>query len=678
MLFSYNWLQSFFEKKLPEPDALADLIIRHSFEVEGIEKKNRDAIFDISILSNRPDCFSHIGIAREIGAVLGLKLILPKTKPIKAKTATAAKTLVDVKIENPEACRRYTAMVVSGVKIGPSPKWMQERLEACGMRAINNVVDATNYVLLETGQPLHAFDWDKLQNAGSKTKAKKIIVRFAKKGETIDALTGKKYELGQKILVISDETGALAVAGIKGGKRAEISEKTTTIVIESANFDRRSVRAASRKLGLQTDASLRFEHDLDPGQTAEAGQRVAALIAQISGGEVLAGAVDRYSAPAKSKKIILDMEAAENLLGIQLQTARVKKILESLGFSVRKGKGLALEVVVPTRRTDVSAAQDLIEEIGRVGGYEAIVSELPAAAIMPASKNYFWLWKNIAKDALVAAGWTETRNWTFISGADCQNFDFKEGDVLEIKNPVNADLRYMRPSLLPGLLKNAAANPQTDDLRQFEVGRIFAPDLRMEPTMLAGFARGGSFLEVKGALEFVCGRLSVNDFRCVPLGDRVDSLFDPARSARVFANGKEIGIVGQLSAAVAAALGLKPMAVFELSLDVLSVMAVQKIEYKPISTQPVAIRDLAVLAPAREYAQEVAEVIVKAGGSLVRSVEPIDIYEGANIPRGMKNIAFRVIYQAKDRTLSGKEIDDLQNATIKALEGRGWQIRKTN
>jgi Phenylalanyl-tRNA synthetase beta subunit len=279
-----------------------------------MEKKGKDTIFDISILSNRPDCFAHIGIAREIGAVLGRKLILPKAKADKMKNAVAAKTLADVKIENPEACRRYTAMMVSGVKIGPSPKWMRERLEACGMRAINNVVDATNYVLLETGQPLHAFDWDKLQNVGSKTKAKKIIVRFARNGETIDALTGKKYELDSKTLVISDETGPLAVAGIKGGRRAEISEKTAVIVIESANFDRRSVRAASRRLGLQTDASLRFEHDLDPGQTAEVARRAAELIAQISGGQVLAGAVDRYPASAKPKKIILEMETAEKLL----------------------------------------------------------------------------------------------------------------------------------------------------------------------------------------------------------------------------------------------------------------------------------------------------------------------------------------------------------------------------
>ncbi|MFZ3074517.1 MAG: phenylalanine--tRNA ligase subunit beta [Minisyncoccales bacterium] len=675
MLFSYNWLQSFFEKKLPEPKVLADLIIRHSFEVEAIRKKGKDAIFDISILSNRPDCFAHIGIAREIGAILGRKLILPKTKADKMKNAIAAKTLADVKIENPEACRRYTAMIVSGVKIGPSPKWMRERLEACGMRAINNVVDATNYVLLETGQPLHAFDWDKLQNSGSKTKAKKIIVRFARNGETIDALTGKKYELDSKTLVISDETGPLAVAGIKGGRRAEISEKTVAIVIESANFDRRSVRAASRRLGLQTDASLRFEHDLDPAQTAEVARRAAELIAQISGGQVLAGAVDCYPAPAKPKKIILEMENAEKLLGIQLQTARVKKILESLGFSVRKGKGLSLEVASPTRRTDVFAPQDLIEEIGRIGGYEAIDPELPAATIAPPAENYFWRWKNITKDALTAAGWTETRNSTFISAADCRNFDFRENDVLEIKNPVNADLRFMRPSLLPGLLKNAAANSQTEILRQFEIGRIFAPDLRMEPTMLSGFDRGGSFFEAKGALEFVCRKLGIADFRCVPLGDRVDSLFDPARSARVFANGKEIGIIGQLTAAVGAALGLGPLAVFEISLDVLSVMATRKIEYKRLSIYPEAIRDISVDMPIQTFSGDVMAA-VKAADNL-KLIKSFEISGAPYISGKNKNILFKFHLHSDQKTLDSKEIGDWQEKTIVAIEKNPeWRVKK--
>lgn len=677
MLFSYSWLQSFFEKKLPEPEVLADLIIRHSFEVERIEKKGKDTVFAITILSNRPDCFSHIGIAREIGAILGLKLILPKTKAANAKNAAAAKTLVDVKIENPEACRRYTAMVVGGVKVGPSPAWMKERLEACGLRAINSVVDSANYAMLETGQPLHTFDWDKLQNLQSKARAKKIIVRFAQNGETIDALNEKKYSLDSKMLVIADETGPLVVAGIKGGKRAEISAKTATVVVESANFDRRAIRATSRKLGLQTDASLLYEHDLDPSQTAGVARRAAELIAQTSGGRVLTGAVDRYPAPVKEKRIVLDMESAESLLGVSIQTARAKKILELLGFSVRKGKGLTVDVAAPTRRTDVSIAQDLVEEIGRISGYDSIAPELPAAAILPAAKNYFWFWKNRAKDALAAAGWTETRNYTFISADDCRNFNIKENSILEIKNPVNADLRFMRPSLLPVLLKNAAANSHSDDLRQFEIGRIFAPDLRIEPTMVAGFDKGGTFFEVKGMLEFVCKRLGVADFRTAPLGEGIDSLFDAANSARIFAKGKEIGIAGSVSPTLCATLGLKPLIAFELSMDVLSVVATQKNDYKPISTQPVAIRDLAVLAPKREYSEAISKVIVQSGGILVKAVEPIDVYEGKNIPQDRKNIVFRIAYQAKDRTLSGKEIDGLQAATIKALEERGWQVRKS-
>lgn len=677
MRFSYNWLQSFFDKKLPEPKELARLIIGHSFEVEAMEKSDKDTVFDIAILSNRPDCFSHAGIAREVAAILGYKLNLPKVKAAKTKTQTAAKSMVEVQVADAAGCPRYSAKVVAGLKVGPSPKWMQERLAACGLRAINNIVDATNYVMLETGQPLHAFDWDKL--AAGRGKAKKIIVRYAADGEVIEALGDKKYQLTPAMLLITDEAGPLAIAGIKGGKRAEISQETTTIVLESANFNPRSVRLTSRGLGLVTDASVRFAHDMDRGQTLEVVERVADLVAQISGGQVAAGVVDRNPNPAKPKKLVLGMEKAESLLGAQIQTARAKKILELLGFAVRKGNKADLEVTVPTRRTDVTISEDLMEEIGRIDGYEKVAAVVTNGPVLPPAVNYFWLWKTILRDAMIACGWSETRNYTFVSEVDCKKFGYATKDLLEIKNPVNADFAFMRPGLLINLAKNILKNPGRDDLDQFEIGKIFGSGKRNEPTMLAGISKRRTFFEVKGTIEFALRRLGIENcvfelagVEKVMAGD----VYNLARTARLVVGKKAVGYLGQLSDEAAAAAGIKPAIIFELSVDELARMATRKNDYKPISTHPAAIRDLAVLVPREALAQNIINEIVKSAGILAVSVEPIDIYEGSEIPQGSKNIAFRINYQAKDRTLGGEEIDALQAKVTAAVEARGWQVRK--
>lgn len=677
MLFSYNWLQSFFDKKLPEPKELARLIIGHSFEVEAMEKSGKDTVFDIAILSNRPDCFSHAGIAREIAAILGYKLNLPKLKAAKAKTPIAAKSMVEVQVADAAGCPRYSAKVVTGVKVGPSPKWLQERLAACGLRAINNIVDATNYVMLETGQPLHAFDWDKL--AAGRGKTKKIIVRYAADGEVIEALGDKKYQLTPAMLLITDEAGPLAIAGIKGGKRAEISQETTTIVLESANFNPRSVRLTSRSLGLVTDASIRFAHDMDRGQTLEVVERVADLVAQISGGQVAAGAVDRNPNPVKPKKLVLGMEKAESLLGAQIQTARAKKILELLGFTVRKGNKADLEVTVPTRRTDVTIPEDLMEDIGRIDGYEKVAAVATNGPVLPPAVNYFWLWKTILRDAMIACGWSETRNYTFVSETDCKKFGYATKDLLEIKNPVNADFAFMRPGLLINLAKNILKNPGREDLDQFEIGKIFGSGKRNEPTMLAGISKRRTFFEVKGTIEFALKRLGIESCVFEPAAAEkavAGDVYNLARTARLVVGKKAIGYLGQLSDEAAAAAGIKPAIIFELSVDELARMATRKNDYKPISTHPAAIRDLAVLVPREVLAQNIINEIVKSAGILAVSVEPIDIYEGSEIPRGSKNIAFRINYQAKDRTLGGEEIDALQAKVTAAVEARGWQVRK--
>jgi len=677
MLFSYNWLQTFFDKKLPEPKELAKLIVKHCFEVESMEKSGKDTVFDISILSNRPDCSSHAGMAREIAAVMGCRVILPKIKNGRVKPVLSAKSMIDVQVADAVACPRYSAKMVTQVKVGPSPKWLQDRLSACGLRPINNIVDATNYVMLEFGQPLHAFDWDKL--AEGRGRVKKIIVRYATDGEEVEVLGEKKYGLLPTMLLITDEAGPLAIAGIKGGKRAEISEKTSIVVLESANFNQRSIRMTSRSLGLVTDASVRFAHDLDRGQTVEVVERLADLVAEISGGQVVAGVVDRNPNPAKPKQLTLNMEMAERLLGTDIQTARAKKILDSLGFAVKKGKKADFEVVVPTRRTDVTIPQDLVEEIGRIDGYDKIRAATAGGPILPPPVNYFWLCKIILRDSLIASGWSETRNYTFVSAVDCRNFGFDPKDLLEIKNPVNADFSYMRPSLLLNLSKNIAKNSGQEILKQFEIGKIFGASRRSEPTMLSGICKGANFFELKGAIEFALGRLGIDSCSFAPIKDdekAMGGICDRARSARVLAGKSEIGFAGYANEAILKAAGLENVAVFELSVDALAKLATRRNDFRQISTHPVAIRDLAVLVPRFEYAQNIINEIKKTAGPLAVSVEPIDIYEGAEIAPGLKNIALRINYQAMDRTLDGREIDKMQEKAILGLEARGWKVRR--
>ena len=488
MLFSYNCLQTFFGDKLPEPKVLADLLTRRSFEVEGFKKFGADTILDIAVLSNRAaDCFSHLGMARECAAVLGLrqKPVIKKRKV--ASGSIAVRSLINLDIANADLCPRYCAKMIEGIKIGPSPKWVQDRLSACDLRPINNIVDAANYVMLEIGQPLHTFDYDKIAVDAKTKKAKTISVRLARKGEKIEALDDKTYPLDETMLLIADASGPLVIAGIKGGRRAEISDNTKTIIIESANFNRQSIRRTSKKLGLRTDASARYEHGLDPNMAQIAIERAAELMAQLAGGRVLTGMADFYPKKTGPKWLTLDLEQAERLLGVAVQAAQSKKILEALGFQVRKGKGSNIEALVPTFRTDVNLPQDLIEEIGRISGYENIAGVLPDCSLIISKVNYSSVCAQTIRQAFKEAGFYEAYCYSFVSANDWKLFGFDGGDIISVKNPLNIDFEYLRPSLLMNLLKKSASvtAQQTD---YFEIGRVFNKKSASQPVMAGQFA----------------------------------------------------------------------------------------------------------------------------------------------------------------------------------------------
>ncbi|MDP2967545.1 MAG: phenylalanine--tRNA ligase subunit beta [bacterium] len=675
MVFSYNWLQSFFQKKLPKPEKLAELLTKHFAEVEEVNKKGTDFVLDIDIRPNRAgDCFSHLGIAREIAAILDTKCQIPNIK-LKEDKKSKAKDFISVEVKDKNACPRYSARVVNFIKVGPSPKWLRDRLNVCGLRPINNIVDIANYVMLETGQPLHAFD-------GQKLEGRRIIVRFAKEGEKIVTLDEEKYDLDENILVIADVKKPLAIAGIKGGKLPEIDKKTKIVVLESANFNPQVIRKGSKKLNLKTDASLRFEHGIDPNLTEFAINRVAFLIQKIAEGKVNHGLVDVYNKKVLPQRIKLDLNYVEKLLGVKVPKKEIKNILKKLGFQCKSTRDSYLEVRVPTRRLDISIQEDLIEEIGRIYGYDKIPCTFAISSLILPQKNLNIFWEDFTKNILKEAGFTEVYNYSFFGAKEAKLLGYKEEELIEVENPLSQEYKYLRASLIPNLLKNVEKNLKFfPEMKIFELGKIFRKE--NEKRMLTGVMTGDVFYLAKGVIDLLLNKLGIANicrYDEYPNELKKSKTFwlHPQKCAEIKVDHQKIGLLGEVSPKILSRLDIKERTVlFNIDFEKLSQLASEEHEYRPISKFPSAVRDIAVLVSRNVKIAEVLNKIYDTGGKIIRDVDLFDIYEGEEIPAGKKNLAFHIIYQAQDRTLSSKEIDELQNKIIKILEKNPeWTVRK--
>ena len=654
MKVSYNWLQSFFDKKLPSPEKLADLLSSHSFETEVIERVGSDYALDVDVLPNRAhDCLGHLGVAREIGAILGMKVSNSSVIASPAKQSSIAmndeiaasrtprndrvKDFLKIKVGDKKLCPRYTARMVVDVKVGPSPEWIQERLKVCGLKPINNIVDTVNYVMLETGQPMHAFDFDKI--AG---EPKTLIIRRAKKGEKIISLDNETYELDENILVIADEKSPLCIAGMKGGKDAEIDKETKRIVLEAANFDSRIIRKAFNQLKLRTDASWRFENGLDPNSTSSAMDMAVALI----DGQILKGVVDIYPNKVKPKTIKLDAKKVRSLLGVNISDKEIVAILKKLGFEIKN----KFQVTVPTCRLDISIQEDLIEEIGRLYGFEKIPSRLPLAALIPPKRNDDLIYQNKIKDILVNLGFSEALNYSLIGDAE-----------IELANPISQEQKYLRPSLALNLLKNIESNKRYfNEVRLFEIGRVFERDNNkvIEKKKLGAALFPSDFYRLKGIIETLLNKMQISD---VWYEDELER--DDLKRAKVIVGNDLLGWIGDN--------------IFELDFEKIVELATEERIYSPPSKYPAVVRDVALLVEPGTKIVEVMNLINTAGGSLISDVDLFDMYEGEEIPDGKKSLAFRVIYQADDHTLTDKEVNALQEKVMKALEDEGgWEVRK--
>ena len=681
MKISYNWLKEYV-KNLPKPEKLADLLTMHSFEVEDmlevrLPTGKLDFVFDIDILPNRAhDCLSHIGVARECSALLNSKLEIRNPKLIEDKKLKV-ENFVDVEVKDSELCPRYTARVITDIKVGPSPKWLQGRLKAVGQQPINNIVDATNYVAFEIGQPLHAFDAEKLTG-------KKIIIRRAKKGEKITTLDNEKCELDNDILVIADSKNPIAIAGIKGGKKAEIDKNTKTIILESANFNLHNVHKSSRKFSIATESSLRFEHGLDPNLASEAIDRLAGLIVKNAGGKIVNGMIDIYPNKVKPKKIAAGLFKINNLLGVKISETEVIKIFDLLGFKVEK-KIDRLLIEVPTRRLDIEISEDLIEEISRIYGYKKIPSKPPLGILVSAEADDLRSLRNKVKDILEGLSLSEVYNYSFIGEEDLKKLKQSPKNYIELENPLSLDLKYLRRDLIIGLLKNTRDNfRHFGEGRLFELGKVYLKDEKM---MLAGIIwrktnKRELFYEAKGIVDGLLNKLGISnqwydDVKAT--SEWSDKIFwHSGISAEIKINDKEIGFAGEINPEILSKFGIKgSTAAFNLDFELLLELVSEELIYQHPSKYPAAIRDIAVLVNRGDRVVDVLNVINSVGNELVRDVDLFDMYEGGEIPRNKKNLAFHVVYQSDERTLTDEEVDKTHNRIVREINKKmGWEVRK--
>jgi phenylalanyl-tRNA synthetase beta chain len=650
----------------------------------------RDTVLDIGITPNRADCLSIIGIAREVAVLCGKKLRYPKIAF--KESPEDIRSITSVEILDPDFCPRYTARMIKGVRILPSPKWMRLRLEAVGLRAINNVVDVTNFVMMELGQPLHAFDFRFLEEG-------RIVVRRSKEGEPFVSLDGKTRNLNAETLMICDGRKPVAIAGIMGGENSEVKEDTDTVLLESAYFNPSTIRRGARFLGMGTDAAFRFERGIDPEGVVRALDRAAQLIADLSGGTVCKGHIDTY--PRKvdvSGPITLRMKRVGEILGTEVKASEAAAILKGLEMTVKKeGRGV-LSVIPPTFRVDLWREIDLIEEIARIHGYDrspVTIPPIPAPGDIHDRKREF---ESAVRAALNGQGITEVLNYSFISPQSADALALPESDerrrFVRIANPLTEDQAVMRTTLLYGLLETMRRNVNagSPDLKIFELGKVFiARDEGEQPRemdklalLLTGSRYGenwhfqglaADFYDIKGALENLASCLRLEQLRF--LSDATIPYLHPGRAARVLIGDREIGSLGEIHPDVIGRMDLRNRAfVLEIETEPLMGRADGAIRYREYSRFPTMIRDVAFLVPMDVDAGRMLALVLETGEELLETVDVFDVYSGKGIPEGLKSLGLRFTYRSPSRTLTDDETGQVHGRIVKRIvESTGARIR---
>jgi phenylalanyl-tRNA synthetase beta chain len=685
MKVQVDWLKEYTEIDVPA-DELGHVLTMAGLEIESHETVDlpdgeKSEVLELNVTPNRGYCLSHIGVAREVSALLNKSLKL--SDPIKALATKSGTVAVEdrVSVENlePELCPRYCALVIENVKVGPSPKWLKDRLIAIGLRPINNIVDITNFVMMEYGQPLHAFDRGLL--AGNK-----IVIRRAKKDEPFSSLDGTELKLESDALVIADGDRPVALAGIMGGTNSQVSEATSHVVLESACFDPATVRKCSKKYGLRSDSSYRFERGVDWNGVVSAQARAALLIKELASGEICSGRVDIYPEERKSIVVPLRVSRVNQLLGGNFSAEQIQGLLSRLGMAIAEPSE-TMQVKIPSFRPDLSREVDLIEEIARIDGFDKVETVFPVAGVRPVKIAVRQKIIKKVREVLCCTGFSETVHYSFIENAYAEEFKtafaLEQDQMIVLKNPLSSENDTMRTSLIPGLLKTAALNLSKGQkpLKLFEVGSVYfsnSNEKRTEKAVLSAILLGPyeltpwkprgkeyDFYDLKGTLETLAEHLHLK-LETSPGG----KLFlMPGKSVRIHVNGIELGYLAQVDPEqkLVHEIGQNVYAL-ELDLGALENAFSSSLQFQKIAKFPETYRDISILVDRQVTSEQVTGLILKTGSPLIQKVELYDHFEGKKIQADKKSLTFALSFQSAERTLSDEEVTPLFERIIKTLE----------
>lgn len=636
-----------------------------------------DVVFEYEVTSNRVDCFGVTGIAREVAATFGKELVLPVVT--ETGNQEDVKDYVSVEVQDAGLCPRYTARVVKNIKLAPSPEWMQRRLASVGIRPINNIVDITNYVMEEYAQPMHAFDLDKL--AG-----RKIVVRKAEQGEIFVTLDGQERILDDSMLMICDGEKPVGIAGIMGGENSKITDDVKTMLFEAATFDGTNIRLTGKKLGMRTDAQAKFEKGLDPNNAMEAMNRACQLIEELGAGEVVGGAIDAYPVKKEPITIPYDVDQINALLGTDLDEDAMVGYLEKIDLQVDREKK---EVLVPTWRQDLERMADLAEEVARFYGYDNIPMTLPSGSATAGGLSEKLQHERIARQVAESYGFHEGMTFSFESPKVYEKLMLPEDDVLRssiaITNPLGEDYSVMRTSALGGMLTSLSTNynRRNKDVRLYELANVYLPkalpltelpDERMQLTL--GMYGEGDFFTMKGLIETLLQKMGLRKrAQYDPAAGK--SFLHPGRQAKVVYRGKELAFLGEVHPEVLDNFSIGQKAyIAVVDMQTLSEFADFDVKYTGVPKFPAITRDISLNMKKQVLAGDVEAVIRDRGGKLVESYELFDIYEGSQLMQGYKSLAYKIVFRAKDRTLTDEEVGAVMDKIIQALAEKEVVLRQ--
>lgn len=651
-----------------------------------------DVVFEIGITPNRPDCLSVIGIAREVAAILGKEVKYPEYGVL--EEGGDIEELVSVDVQDPEGCPRYSCRVITGVKIAPSPEWLKKRLEASGIRSINNVVDITNFVLLELGQPLHAFDYDLIEGG-------RVLVRSAREGEVIKTLDGVERDLTKGDLVICDVKRPIAIAGVMGGGNTEVLEDTRNILLESAYFNPVRVRRTSKRTGLRSESSYRFERGVDPNGVVSALDRASELIRRLASGRVVKGRIDAYPNPIKPSEVRLSIRRMESVLGTGIEPDVIRRIFEGLGLEILGSRDGEMTLRIPTFRVDLTREIDLIEELARHYGYNRIPTTIPLIPMTTDGLKRERMLEERAKEILVSFGFFEVINYSFEDPELLALFDGTR--PLGILNPLTREGSVMRTSLVPGIMRNVILNlnRQAQDIRLFEVGKAYIPreyGLPEEVKRIAAVATGRrqpelwdkeefDFFDLKGILERIIEAFSLsNRARFV---DSIGSeeaeapqikFLHPGKSARILIGDEEVGYMGELHPGIREKLEVsKRVFLFEIDLEKLfAYSSLTGKRFTPLPKFPSVRRDIALIVDEGVPVGKILDELRRVEPNLIEEVSVFDVFKGGSVEKGKKSVAVSIVLRAADKTLTDEEVDDIQARGLSRLQSTvGAELRKT-